>query len=354
MLGHLKPVFCNIQSENKDVFWLNYCSICASLRQQHSLPYSFALSNEITFILVAFHWDIQAEETAMQSTTQCPARVFLAQKKIFKHQITQISADLSMILAYIKTVDWYVDNPTFYKKIILKRLEKKFNKIFPKLSINLKNTIQSYIKITKENEKDFEKVQFFSGLLAKNIALEIAQKIENRTSNTEIYIDEVAEIFEKLGRIIGIADHLIDFETDLLAQQYNPIIENSKQYHTTYLEGYKKLLSDFYVLKSNIGIGFLSEKNPHFAQMLKSALSQLTKKIKLNTPKSIIDGFSNEKIVMLHNDCDCGGCDGCDCGGCDCSGNDCVGCDNCGNCCDCCNSCNICSNNGKKYDKNKV
>ncbi len=362
MLGHLKPILCNLENEQKEIFWLNYCSVCAGLRQKHALPYSFVLNKEIVFVLIAFEkYIFEAEIT----TTQCPAKLFLAQKKIFKHQITEVSANLSIVLAYIKALDWYVDAPSFFKKVILARLKKKFDKIFSTLSNNLQNVIQDYIKITKENEKDFQKVQALSGFLAKNIALEISEY----TSADLDFIKDIAQIFEELGKIIGIADHLIDFENDLITKQYNPIIENSHQNQNSYITEYKKMLSLYYLSKNHLERNFLNEIQGNFSPILKNAFLQLTNSIKSTTPKSIFEQYSQKDIVVMHNNCDgncdCGGCEGCN--GCDCNGccnGDCSCCGNesdcncgeCGaDCFDCCKCCDLfekcvnnCSGSNKK------
>lgn len=276
MLGHLKPTFCKSSANNKENYWEFYCSVCASLRHKHDLAYSLLLNNEITLILSAFQDDF---ENLKEIRTACPAKVFLAKNHAFAHPAIDIAAHLSVVLGWIKALDWHTDKPHIAKKILLNRLDKKVKKILPVLSSEAQTTIANYAHITRENEQDFTVIRQQSAYLAEMLVKEIGFAI----GASQESIDSLVVIFGKAGELIAIADHLIDLDKDQQYQQYNPILVEADLYKIPLSQAYWQLKTAYYEIRHAL-FGLLPQMNQAFVEAFKQSLYRLDKQIDKNLP----------------------------------------------------------------------
>ena len=277
MLGHLKPTFCSLSKDDKENYWEFYCAICASLRKQnHNTAYSLLLNNELTLLLAAFQDEF---ETLTEIETRCPATVFITKKFAFSHEAIDLAGQLSVLLGWIKALDWHTDKPHFLKKILVNKLRKKVSKFLPSLQPESQAVIAQYVQITIANEQDFEVIRLQSALLSQMLVKEIALKVEALPETTAL----LCTIFGKAGEIIAIADHLIDLEKDQETNQYNPIVYYSEKNQTPLAEEYTRLRMAFNLLRYEIE-ELLPQTNPSFAVAFRQSLRNLTSKITKNLP----------------------------------------------------------------------
>jgi hypothetical protein len=279
MLGHLKPTLCGLSENGKAQYWQFYCSVCSSLRSQNNLAYSFLLNNEMTLLLAAFQSFIEKE--AQQTKTSCPAKAYLSKNPTYSHKAIETAAKLSVLLGWIKILDWQTDKPRFYKKILVLKLNKKTKKIIPHLAEDSQKILNDYVAITKNNETNFQIIQEQSNILSKMLVKEIAAQIQNIENEEIIFIQN---IFGKAGELIAIADHLIDLEKDIIGKQYNPIISYSEQKNTSLAEEYIKLRIEYnrliYAIKE-----LLPKTHQNFSEMMLASLHTLNNEVKKNTPQ---------------------------------------------------------------------
>ena len=276
MLGHLKPNFCKSSIESKENYWEFYCSVCASLRKQHGTSYSLLLNNEITLILSAFQ-----EEYAQAQTIQtpCPASAFILKRFALSHQAIDMGANLSVLLAWIKALDWYSDKPNIFKKMLLQRLRRRANKILLALQPDSQAIVGEYARITQNNEQDFHLIRQQSNALARMLVQEIAIKVDAMPETTAL----LAELFGKAGELIDIADHLIDLEKDQQHNQYNPIVLQSEKKQLPIAQAYLQLKSEYYALRHSL-FPLLIQTNQTFAEAFKRSIHRLDAQIDKNLP----------------------------------------------------------------------
>lgn len=277
MLGHLKPILCGLSETGKSQYWQYYCSVCASLRSQNSLAYSALLNNELTLVLAAFQTEIEQEAKAIK--TACPAKAFLAKNDAITHQSIEMAGKLSVVLGWIKVVDWQTDKPRFYKKIILHKIQKKVSKIIPQLTLDTQNIINQYVELTKNDESDFEIIRKQSNDLSQALVQEVAQLTK---ANTD-YINIIKDLFGKAGEIIAVADHLIDIEADRYGKQYNPILFAAEKNNTPLAEEYIKLRMEYNRLQYAMR-EILPKTNQYFAEMMYQSLANLNQQVRKYTP----------------------------------------------------------------------
>lgn len=353
MLGHLKPTFCKSSVESKENYWEFYCSVCASLRKQYGTSYSLLLNNELTLILSAFQ-----EEYAQAQTIQtpCPASAFVLKRFALSHQAIDMAGHLSVLLAWIKALDWYSDKPNVFKKILLQRLRRRANKILPALQPDSQAIVGEYARITENNEQDFRLIRQQSNALARMLVQEIALKVDAMPETTDL----LAELFGKAGELIAIADHLIDLEKDQQHNQYNPIVLQSEKKQIPLAQAYLQLKGEYYALRHSL-FPLLIQTNPTFAEAFRRSIHRLDAQIDKNLPacmrseeaqqlvgkmQIVQTSFANLPASMPPpNGCcdeECiGACLGCSCQLCASGCCDDL-CDICGS--DCCEGC--CSSNG--------
>ncbi len=382
MLGHLKPSLCSLGNENKVAYRTLYCSICASLRDQYSLPYSLFINNELTLVLLALKPFYEGELIAKQ--TPCPAAAFTQKNPAASHPAIDIAAKLSVLLGWIKVVDWETDQPKFYKKYLRKILHRKVQQTIPQISEGFQKVIEEYLFLTKTNATNEQQVRHYSGLLSRHVVLEVGRE----TAVGEEGLKELAALFEMSGEVIAIADHLIDLDEDMLQNQHNPIVFRSEQEKISLAEAY------YYYLQTcnRITIGcleqlaILSKKGiieDSFKVAMQQSFRSIDRQIRQKRPAFLADTTEFVGgLKIAHQDCGSAAMEGCSCatqqgematsyiagacpcdqccnacGGCCKGGGDCCnGCGNgcgqcCGNCNNCCSGCNnSCGSCGKSCD----
>lgn len=276
MLGHLKPTFCKSSSDSKENYWEFYCSVCASLRKNHDLASSLLLNNELTLILSAFQDDF---ENLREIKTACPAKAFLSKNYAFSHPAVDMAGHLSIVLGWVKALDWHSDKPHVAKGILVNRLFKKVKRILPTLMPTSQATIAEYARLTRENEQNFEVIRQQSCLLAQMLVQEIGTKIEASEESMTLLKD----LFGKAGELIAVADHLIDLDKDQQYAQYNPILKESTTQQIPLAQAYLQLKMVYYELKHHL-FGLLPQTNPSFAEAFRRSIYNLDKQIDKNLP----------------------------------------------------------------------
>lgn len=326
MLGHLKPLSCQLSSSSKQHYQHLYCSICYSLRQQFGLSASFFINHELTLSLAAF----PDYSTMNTETRACPANLFCKQKPILCDALIDKAAQLCLLLVWLKLVDWETDSPAFYKKRFRQSIETKVKPVLANLTPSTRQFIDSYLLLIRANSTDFTITAKMSGLLAKNIFQELNQ------NNTQAVISDITLL---LGELITVADALLDLKQDIANKEYNPIITATEQNNTTLEQEYKVLKTNHEqivaAIKHKINSESLIIVNPIFCEILQQSLRNLANNIK-QANNALFANRRNNSRTRRWCDCADGCCDFCQCCGENSGGGCCDAC-SCGDCgcCDC-------------------
>jgi len=286
MLGHLKPHTGNIAKEARKEYQNLYCSICASLRQENGLVYGSFINNELTLVLLALSPYFEKEE----GKTPCPLTVFTKKNAFSKHPAIDKARDISVVLAWLKLIDWETDKELLFAKQFRTLIDKKAEKIFSNLSDELKDSLKKYKKVTQENDINFQKIQEFSGELSNLIF----QEVSLLTNIPEENKNEISKLFYQAGKIIHQADALIDLVKDQRKNQYNPILEISKQ--STLLENYQGFRTDFNRLRKKIlnqinRLERLEIVSKNFVESFSKSIHQITGKVHKSKPKFLSNKY---------------------------------------------------------------
>ncbi len=323
MLGHLYPQTC-LLDENSKVNYKNlYCSICASIRNQNHVGYTFVLNNELTLVLLA----LRSYYKPTASKTPCPSSLYLKKNNIYNHKVIQKAGDLSILLGWIKAEDWSADKGSILSKIISKNFQYKAHPLLQNTSQVFQDTIHEYITLTKQDDRDFEFVKQQSALLSKALLLELALDCQI----SKEHLQTLLSLFKQAGILINIVDHLLDLDNDLEQKEYNPILENTKSTDDI-AKNYYYLKSDFikHIQEAKAIIQLMKEhkiSNDAFHTAFLQSLSRMEKEVHTKPPQLIQLFEENtpiEKLQIIKNDCDCDGGDCCS--DCSCCSYDCCSC----------------------------
>ncbi len=359
MLGHLKPSLCSLGTANKIAYQTLYCSICASLRNQYSLPYSLFINNEMTLVLLALQPYYQAEAVE----TACPAAAFTQKNPAATHSAIDTAAKLSVLLGWVKVVDWETDQPRFYKKYLRRVLQSKVDETLPQISSNFRSVVEDYLILTKTNSSDEARIRHYSGLLSRQVVLEVGK----RTDIGGNALEELANLFELSGELIAIADHLIDLEEDMMQQQFNPIVFYSEEKQVALSAAYYHFLRlcnrlKIYCLEEIERLNQQGIIEVPFRVAMQQSLQSISRQIQQKRPAFLADEMEViEGLQVVQHDCGGVGVEACSCATqqgevigayaaqcpcgqcCDAGGGCCKGC---GDCCGGCGKgCNQCSGN---------
>ena len=122
MIGHLSPNTCGLSSQSKSNYRILYCSMCASLRKQNHLAYSFLINRELLLILTAIQDDIQEQP---KHTTPCPAKAYTGTQPILKNTAIDQASNMAILLLWLKIVDWASDDARWYHHLLKFSFQKK-------------------------------------------------------------------------------------------------------------------------------------------------------------------------------------------------------------------------------------
>lgn len=310
MLGHLHPSTCSLDESVKVNYKNLYCSICASIREKNHLGYTFLINNELTLVLLSLRNYYQVNE----GTTPCPSSLFTQKNPISTHPIISKAGDLSVLLGWIKSEDWKADKGNFVSRFVANTFVKKAHPLLEKTSNPFQKTIQDYIELTKNDNKDFAFVKKQSALLSKALVLELSLD----SYIPEAHLKCLLELFHHAGILINLTDHLLDLDKDIEKKQYNPISENTQSTEEI-VKNYHQLKQDFqFHIQESFRILTFIEKyeisNSTFYTAFSESINRMKKEVQHKKPQ-LIQFFEKENsttdysnLTIIKNDCGPDGC----------------------------------------------
>jgi len=211
-----------------------------------------------------------------ESWYRCPAKLHSTKKPVLIHEAVNHAARLSVLLGWLKLLDWETDNPALHRKAIRKSLDKKAYRILANLRKESRNLVQEYRDLVASNCQDFSYVRRMSHLLSRAICIELGeQTMINSDSLTQL-----SEFFGLIGELVSIADPLIDLHRDVQRGEYNPIWESAAEDSLNVSREYERFRSEYHLTKNRVIRGMDSPElrdilNADFKTALKLSLDNL-------------------------------------------------------------------------------
>lgn len=289
MIGHIKPKVCKLPSQAKDSYMKLYCSICHSLRHQYGILSTLFVNSELAIVLLA----LRDYFTPGESWYRCPAKLHSTKKPVLIHEAVNHAAGLSLLLGWLKLLDWETDSPALHRKAIRKSLDKKAYRILAKLRKESRNLIQEYQNLVTGNCQDFPYVRRMSHLLSRAICNELGSRTTINSDN----LTPLSELFGLIGELVSISDPLIDLHSDVQRGEYNPIWEAAAGDSLNVSREYERFSSEYHLKENRIIREMDSPElrdvlNADFRTALKLGLDNLSLRISTKKESLIESGFA--------------------------------------------------------------
>jgi Family of unknown function (DUF5685) len=250
MIGNINP-YLSAQPDLFNSFMRPYCSLCKSLRQQYDLPTSLLLNYELSYILLSVDPYINASSTS----TACPSSFFTKKKQAYEHPAIDKAARLSILLGWIKSIDFITDEKKkitsrWLMRMAEKKLGKRAVKILNEIHPNTKEAILAYVEVSKNSMENMDTIREKTYTLSSQVCYEIIVETSLPKADYAIYMD----FFGQLGISIALLDPLLDLEKDLEKDAYNPILEayskNGTELKAHYISFFQDYKSSYNQLKA--------------------------------------------------------------------------------------------------------
>ena len=216
MFGYIRPLKCELKVKEYDYYKAVYCGLCHALRKRCGKRARFVVNYDFVFIALLLALSGNTEDVKVKRRCLvCPkGRVCI------ESEVLENTADISVILTYLKLCDDVSDNRYFAKF---------FKGILPKLLLkkSYKRAVADHVEF---NEKACVLFRELSDLENRNVP-SIDEPADKFAGMVALIADEVdseqrilKELFYHVGRFVYIIDALDDIETDFSKKEYNPII----------------------------------------------------------------------------------------------------------------------------------
>lgn len=213
MFGYVAADPLKLNKEQKERYRSIYCGLCDTLGKEHGLLDRFALTYDLTFLILVLT-DVSGAEYRKKQAI-CPFH--LRKTDLLISPFSLYASDMSILLAYYKTVDDVKDDRSPFAYAARCMLKKEANDIV-------------------RNYKD-----------QSSVIIECLQKLENAEKSFDCDPDRLAGIFgrllgsifslsgagdeemlyafgEALGKTIYIMDASADLREDLKKKRFNPLV----------------------------------------------------------------------------------------------------------------------------------
>jgi hypothetical protein len=217
MFGYLRPLICELQPDEKELFEACYCGLCHSLGKNYGLAARFILNYEFVFLAMLLWGENEPPNVQKKHCIASPFR-----KKTCCSEVASLNscAGYSLILYYHKLRDNIIDEP------FLKSLPHRL--LFFLLSGAYKKAARDFQEFDKVVSRQISNLALYESSEKKSLdeAADNFAKIL-RAAVPECEIDSksrpMREMLYHLGRWIYIIDACDDYQEDKRNNRYNAV-----------------------------------------------------------------------------------------------------------------------------------
>ncbi len=196
-----------------------YCGLCRKLKARYGNIGLASLSYDMTFLVVLLT-GLYEPKTGIKGF-KCIAHPF-EKRPARINKITDYVTDMSIVLAYYKSKDDWVDDKEYIKLLYSKLLEGKCENIKGKYSKKVEK-IDGLLKELRNREKASEDdIDIMAGMFGKVMAEVFAYK-------EDVWEKSLEKIGFYLGKFVYIMDAYEDIEEDIENGNYNPFLNYYKE-----------------------------------------------------------------------------------------------------------------------------
>ncbi len=213
MYGYITVNKGELKYREYDIYHSYYCGLCRVLKAKYKKTGQLSLSYDMTFLVILLtglyepKTGIKGIKCIANPVKKKPARI---------NEFTEYVADMSIILAYYKSKDDWIDDNEYIKLAYSKLLESKCRDIKSNYSKKIRK-IDALFKEFRQKEINKEKdIDIMAGMFG-NVMAEVFVPKE------DVWEQSLRKIGFYLGKFVYIMDAYEDIEDDIKKDNYNPL-----------------------------------------------------------------------------------------------------------------------------------
>ncbi len=215
MFGYVRTDEPYLYKKDEVLYNSLYCGICKSIGKTCGQKARLCLTYDIAFFSAIAH-NILGEDVTIKKQ-RCITHWFKRRPMALRDRISDLLADINVLLAYYKVYDDIIDqNKGKLKRAILKKGFKRAEKRNKEISEIIK---EQYEILRKEERVNCDSID----RICEPFAV-MMQKISDKVFQDKA-TEATASLFYNLGKWIYLIDALDDFEKDKKENNYNVFIQ---------------------------------------------------------------------------------------------------------------------------------
>lgn len=208
-----------------ELYKSTYCSICIVLKEKYGFFFSLFICHEIVQMTISL---LQYCDCLDVSECRCPLCYNRKKREIIRHNVFESAADCCLILVWLKIMDSIHDRERIMYRMLYYVFRNKI-KLILQSSHCLEGAIERYLKIIDSN--DMNTIMTETGAVACSIYSEML----SHTVAEEESIERLMPVADLYGKIIALADAVIDYEDDIKKHKQSPLNKENREKYTQQL-----------------------------------------------------------------------------------------------------------------------
>lgn len=215
-------VICNkkgLSEEEIQRYQSVYCGLCQSLKKRYGQLERLSLNFDMTFLILFLSSLYEPEEKT--DTFRCMVHPVHKKEEIW-NKFTDYAADMTVALAYFKSMDnWEDDHSHISRKYadILRKGYQKVQQQYPRQCRCIEESIKELGRIEKDSTSKADDAVNCNGKMLSEL---FVYKEDFWSNSLRIFGHE-------LGRFIYLMDAACDYKKDLKSGSYNPLVKMKKK-----------------------------------------------------------------------------------------------------------------------------
>lgn len=228
MFGFVQPDAKLLNEEERNRYRSVYCGLCHTIAKRSGQPARLSLTYDLTFLLLFLNSLYESDEISEEKRCLIhPLKTISITKSI----LCEYTADISVILAYHKSMDDWKDDHNLIKRTYAAIEGKAYQKAASNWSIKaqiISDSLHRLERIESEKQNDPDAAANCFGDLLGTLFL----------YKKDHWSHDLFALGNALGRFIYFADAVVDLENDRKKGRYNPLAFSApREDYTPFLTG---------------------------------------------------------------------------------------------------------------------
>ena len=215
-------IICNkkeLTKEELERYQSTYCGLCRTIKNRYGQVERLVLNYDMTFLAILLNG--LYEECSDEKIIRCAVHP-VKKQKIFENKYIDYAADMTILLAYYKCKDDWIDESKVGQKFYGNHLKKYIQELelqYPRQVFGVRESLKKLGELEKKSVSIPDEVVNYSGKMLSEIFV----------YKEDFWSNSLRKFGYELGRFVYLMDASLDYEYDKKKNNYNPLFEMKKQ-----------------------------------------------------------------------------------------------------------------------------